>query len=70
MLLTNECALFRRNFPIAILEFLDESGHSPYGRWFAGLNANAAAKITVATDRIGRGQMSNVDSAGGGVYER
>ena len=55
---------------IEILEFLDHSGRSPFGRWFTGLNANAAAKVTVATDRIGRGLMTNVESAGGGVYER
>lgn len=55
---------------IEILEFLDDSGHSPFGRWFNKLNARAAAKITTAIDRIGRGLMTNVESVGSGVYER
>ena len=55
---------------IEILEYLDDSGHSPYGKWFNKLNAKAAAKVVAAIDRIGRGLMTNVESVGGGVYER
>jgi len=55
---------------IEILEYLDGSGHSPYGKWFNKLNAKAAAKVTAAIDRIGRGLMTNIESVGGGVYER
>lgn len=55
---------------LEILEYLDERGESPYGKWFIGLNARAAAKVTTAVDRIGRGLMSNVESVGGGVSER
>lgn len=55
---------------IEILEYLDEFGLSPYGNWFKKLNAKAAAKVTSAIDRIGRGLMSNVESVGGGVSER
>jgi len=55
---------------VEILEYLDESRHSPYGRWFDKLGAKAAAKVTTAIDRIGRGLMSNVESVGGGVFER
>ena len=55
---------------IEIREYLDASGCSPFGRWFEKLNARAAAKVTSALDRIGRGLMSNVKSVGGGVAER
>ena len=55
---------------IELLEYLDGRGRSPYGKWFDRLNARAAAKVTAAIDRIGRGLMTNVQSIGGGVYER
>lgn len=55
---------------IEILEYLDEIGQSPYGKWFEKLNAKAAAKVTSAIDRIGRGSMTNVESVGTGIYER
>lgn len=55
---------------IEIQEYLDESGNSPYGKWFSRLNARAAAKVTTAIDRIGRGLMTNVEAVGGGVSER
>ena len=55
---------------IEIREYQDSNGQSPYGKWFDRLNARAAAKITSAIDRIGRGLMSNVESVGGGVSER
>jgi len=55
---------------IEILEYLDDTGQSPYGKWFEKLNAKAAAKVTSSIDRIGRGLMTNVKSVGAGVYER
>lgn len=55
---------------IEILEYLDERGNSQYGKWFNRLDATAAAKVTVAIDRIGRGLMSNVEPVGGGVSEQ
>jgi putative addiction module killer protein len=54
---------------INIREFLDDSGRSPFGRWFEGLNAAAAARVTVALTRLGRGNFSNVEGVGRGVYE-
>lgn len=50
-------------------EFLDVNGRSPFGRWFEGLNAVAAARVTVALTRLGRGNFSNVEGVGGGVCE-
>lgn len=54
---------------IDIREFLDASGRSPFGRWFEGLNAAAAARVTVALTRLGQGNFSNVQGVGAGVYE-
>lgn len=50
-------------------EFLDESGSSPFARWFESLNAVAAARVTVALLRLDQGNFSNVEGVGGGVYE-
>jgi putative addiction module killer protein len=54
---------------VEIVEYETESGDSPFGRWFDGLNAPAAAKITVALIRLGQGNTSNVESVGSGVCE-
>jgi putative addiction module killer protein len=55
--------------PIQILEYLDGKGRSPYAEWFENLDAQAAAKVTVATTRLAQGNFSNVKGVGGGVYE-
>ena len=54
---------------VAILEYLDTAGRSPFGVWFAGLNAVAAATVTVALTCLGGGTFSNVVGVGSGVYE-
>lgn len=54
---------------IAIVEYEDESGRRPFERWFDKLNATAAAKVTTALARIEQGNFSNVEGAGGGIYE-
>lgn len=54
---------------IEVREFLDVSGRSPFSRWFEGLNAVAAARVTIALSRLGQGNFSNVEGVGGGVYE-
>ena len=55
---------------IEIVEYLDESDHSPFGARFDSLQAPAAAKVVVALDRISRGLLGDVKSLGGGVSER
>lgn len=55
---------------IEIKEYLDVDGESLYGRWFDELDARAAAKITAAIDRVGRGLLGDIKSVGGGVSER
>ena len=54
---------------VEVLEYLDPAGRSPFARWFAGLNAVAAARVTVAVTRLGHGSFSNVEGVGAGVYE-
>lgn len=52
-----------------IREFLDGAGASPFADWFNDLDAQAAAKVTVALARIEQGNLSNVKSVGAGVQE-
>jgi putative addiction module killer protein len=54
---------------IEVREFLDASGRSPFARWFGGLNAVAAGRVTVTLVRLGQGNFSNVEGVGTGVYE-
>ena len=54
---------------VTIREYLDPSGRSPFGRWFARLNAPAAAKVTTAVVRIEQGNLSNIKGVGAGVHE-
>jgi putative addiction module killer protein len=54
---------------IEIEEFLDAPGRSPFARWFEGLNAAAAARVTVGLTRLGHGNFSNVEGVGAGVFE-
>ena len=46
---------------IRLEEYIQEDGSSPYQTWFNGLDAQAAAKITVAKARLELGNTSNVD---------
>ena len=48
---------------LLIREYLDERGHSPFGRWFEDLDARAAAKVTVALARIEMGNLANVKAS-------
>ncbi len=50
-------------------EYQTQKGKSPFGMWFCKLNAEAAAKVSVAVTRIGSGNLSNVKSVGKGVQE-
>lgn len=53
---------------IRIEEYLSE-GESPFRRWFDGLDAQAAAGVTVAIERLAEGNVSNVKSIGEGAAE-
>jgi putative addiction module killer protein len=54
---------------VRILEYIDPSGTSPYRDWFDSLNAQAAARVTVAVTRIELGNLSNAKGVGAGVHE-
>ncbi len=54
---------------IAIREYQDLEGRSPFREWLDSLNADGARKVTVAVYRIGLGNFSNVKAVGGGVFE-
>jgi putative addiction module killer protein len=55
---------------IRLLEYLDAEGRSPYGAWFDGLDAPAAAKVAAALYQLAAGNRSNVKGVGSGVFER
>ena len=50
-------------------EYLTATGKSPFGVWFNGLNAQAAARVAVAVSRMERGNLSNIKGVGAGVME-
>jgi|SRR5579863_10079803 len=54
---------------LELSEYRNQGGGSPFRKWFDGLNAEAARKVTTALYRIGLGNFSNTKSVGGGVYE-
>ena len=54
---------------LTVLEFLERDGASPFGKWFAALDAISAAKLTTAVRRLELGNFSNVKGVGVGVFE-
>jgi putative addiction module killer protein len=54
---------------IRIEEYIREDGASPYKAWFDKLDAQAAAKVTVATMRLGLGNTASLKSLAGGLAE-
>ena len=52
-----------------VVELLEPNGSSPYAKWFARLDAVAAAKVSTALYRMGQGNLSNVKPVGQGVAE-
>ena len=54
---------------IALREYLDTEGSSPYAKWFDRLNVAAAVKVATAVHRMEQGNFSNVKGVGAGVYE-
>ena len=54
---------------IAVREYLDRNGRSPYAEWFDDLDAPAAAKVASAVTRMSQGNFSNVKGVGSGVFE-
>jgi putative addiction module killer protein len=54
---------------IVIQEYLDADDNNPFTRWFDGLNAQAALKVTAYMTRLENGNFSASKGIGGGVYE-
>ena len=54
---------------VEIREYIDDRGRSPFGRWFDGLDARAAARVRTALARMEAGNLSNVRGVGSGVLE-
>lgn len=54
---------------VDVREYLEANGASPFGRWFAELNAPAAAKVTTAIARLEQGNTSTLKGVGAGVVE-
>jgi len=54
---------------IELRGYVDESGHRCFAAWFDGLDAPAAARVTIALTRMEQGNLSNAKSVGTGVFE-
>ncbi len=54
---------------IGVQEYINAEGKNPFAKWFAGLNVQAAAKITAVLEKIANGNLSTVEGVGGGVFE-
>jgi putative addiction module killer protein len=54
---------------INVLLYEQESGHAPFAYWFEGLDRQAAAKVTIAVERLRLGNFSNIKRIGAGVQE-
>ena len=46
---------------IKLEEYIREDGGNPYQMWFNGLDAQGAAKVTVAKTRLELGNTSNIE---------
>ncbi len=54
---------------IDLVEWVDARGRNAFGRWFAGLDREAAASVAIAIERLADGNRSRVKSVGKGVAE-
>jgi putative addiction module killer protein len=54
---------------VEIRQYIDRSGRDPFQRWFDELDGNTRARVSLALDRLERGNFSAVKGAGSGVFE-
>lgn len=54
---------------IIVREYVDAAGVAPFAKWFNRIEANAAARVTIALIRMQQGNLSEVQGVGAGVYE-
>ena len=55
--------------PIELRGYIDENGNKRFAAWLEGLDAEAAAKVTIALARMEQGNFSKVKGVGSGVFE-
>ena len=53
---------------IEIRGYIDEKGNKRFAQWLEGLDAAAAAKVTIALARMEQGSLSKVKGVGSGVF--
>ena len=54
---------------VEVRQYIDRLGRNPFERWFEGLDDYVQARITVALDRVERGNFSAAKGVGAGVFE-
>lgn len=54
---------------VEVREYIDAQGKLPVTKWFRRLNAQAAARITVALSKLEQGNPGDHKSVGAGVQE-
>lgn len=54
---------------IELRGYIDEKGNKRFAEWLDGLDAQAAAKVTIALTRMEQGNLSKVEGVGSGVFE-
>jgi putative component of toxin-antitoxin plasmid stabilization module len=54
---------------IELRGYIDESGNKRFAQGLDGLDAAAAAKVTIALTRLEQGNFSKVKGVGSGVFE-
>lgn len=60
---------YKKSGSITVREYETAQGQSPFGRWFATLDAIAAAKIVKEIEKISGGNFSGAKPVGEGVSE-
>lgn len=55
---------------LRIVEYVTTDGVYPFAHWFDALDSTAAARVATAIYRLAEGNLSNVKTVGGGVFER
>lgn len=54
---------------VAVREYIDRAGRSPFHSWFDRLDARAAARVRTALARLETGNFSSVKGVGSGLFE-
>jgi putative addiction module killer protein len=54
---------------IEVLLYEQKDGDAPFKVWFDNLGRQAAAKVTIAIERLRLGNFSNIKGVGAGVQE-